>query len=77
MLNNYPNVSEETKKKVAKAMQETLVNVLNAKPEHISVSIEDADPKDWPHLISKRVNKKDLFIDSEFVKDCVNKDNNI
>lgn len=64
----YKGRDEETKKKLAKAMQESLMNVLNAPAEHISVSIEDSEPANWPDLIAKRVEKKNIYIDSEYVR---------
>lgn len=70
----YKGRDQETKEKIAKAMQETLMNVLNAPAEHISVSIEDTEPAGWKGLVNKKISKKDIFINSDFVKDCVNED---
>ena len=70
----YKGRDKELKEKIAKEMQKSLVNVLNCPYEHISVSIEDAEPTDFNKQINKKISKKDIFINSEYVKDYLNDD---
>ncbi len=40
-------VTTEQKKQIVKEMTQTLVNVLDKKPEHIHIVIDEVEPENW------------------------------
>jgi 4-oxalocrotonate tautomerase len=40
-------VTKEQKKQIVEEMTQTLVNVLNKKPEHIHIVIDEIEPENW------------------------------
>lgn len=40
-------VTTEQKRRIVEEMTQTLVNVLNKKPEHIHIVIDEVEPENW------------------------------
>lgn len=40
-------VTREQKAQIVKEMTDTLVNILNKKPEHIHIVIDEIEPENW------------------------------
>ena len=52
---------DETKKKVADAIVETMMKELGCAKNHLSVSIHDVKPENWNEEVGEKVNKDELF----------------
>jgi 4-oxalocrotonate tautomerase len=49
----WPGKSEQQKKKLAEAIVEDVVTILNLGEESVSVSIEEIEPQDWTEKVYK------------------------
>ncbi len=54
-------ISVEQKKQIVEEMTQTLVNVLNKKPEHIHIVIDEVEPENWGFagMLTTEFRKKD------------------
>ncbi len=60
-IDMFAGRDDETKKKVADAIVETMMNELGCAKEHLSVAIHDVKPEDWNSEIEANVNKDELY----------------
>ena len=60
-INMFAGRDDETKKKVADAIVETMMKELGCAKNHLSVSIHDVNPADWNQEIRANVNQDELF----------------
>ena len=60
-INMFAGRDDETKKKVADAIVETMMKELGCAKNHLSVAIHDVNPADWNEEIGANVNKDELF----------------
>lgn len=47
----YPGRTEEQKQALAKKITEDVVEIMNAKEDTISITIEDVQPEDWDSTV--------------------------
>ena len=52
---------DETKKKVAEAVVETMMKELGCQRSHLSVAIHDVDPSEWNEKIKKKVDASKVY----------------
>ncbi len=60
-IDMFAGRDDKTKKKVADAIMETMMNELGYAKEHLSVAIHDVKPEDWNSEIEANVNKDELY----------------
>lgn len=60
-IDMFAGRDDETKKKAADAIVETMMNELGCAKEHLSVAIHDVKPEDWNSEIEANVNKDELY----------------
>ena len=60
-INMFAGRDDETKKKVADAIVETMMKELGCAKNHLSVSIHDVKPENWNAEIEATVNKEELY----------------
>lgn len=60
-IDMFAGRDDETKKKVADAIVETMMTELGCAKEHLSVVIHDVKPEDWNSEIEANVNKDELY----------------
>ena len=60
-INMFAGRDDETKKKVADAIVETMMKELGCAKNHLSVSIHDVKPENWNEEIMANVDEKELF----------------
>ena len=53
-------VTAEQKKRIVEEMTQTLVNVLDKKPEHIHIVIDEVEPENWGYagILTSEYRKK-------------------
>ncbi len=66
-IDMFAGRDDETKKKVADAVVETMMKELGCKKEHLSVAINDVNPADWNEKIYDTVDK-DTIVTGELFK---------
>lgn len=47
----YPGRTEEQKKKLVKAITDSIVKIVDADDKYVSIAIEDVNPKDWAEKV--------------------------
>ena len=52
---------EETKKRVADALVETMIKELGCAKEHLSVAIHDVNPAEWDEKIADKVDEAKVY----------------
>ena len=60
-INMFAGRDDETKKRVAEAIVETMIKELGCQKSHLSVAIHDVKPENWNEEIGATVNKDELF----------------
>ena len=60
-IDMFSGRDDETKKKVADAIVETMMDELGCAKEHLSVAIHDVKPEDWNSEIEANVKKDELY----------------
>ena len=60
-INMFAGRDDETKKRVADAVVETMMKELGCAKNHLSVAIHDVDPADWNEKIRANVDKDSLY----------------
>jgi len=60
-INMFAGRDEETKKRVADALVETMIKELGCAKEHLSVAIHDVNPADWDEKIADKVDEAKLY----------------
>ena len=60
-INMFAGRDDETKKKVADAIVETMMKELGCAKNHLSVAIHDVKPENWNEEIGATVNKDELY----------------
>ena len=60
-INMFTGRDDETKKKVADAIVETMMKELGCAKDHLSVSIHDVKPENWDDEIGANINKDELY----------------
>lgn len=57
---------EETKKKVAEAVMETMMKELGCQRSHLSVAIHDIEPADWNEAVHDKVDASTVYAGEVF-----------
>ncbi len=57
---------DETKKRVADAVVETMMKELGCQKSHLSVAIHDVDPADWNEQVKARVDSSKVYAGEVF-----------
>ena len=52
---------DETKKRVAEAVLETMMKELGCQRSHLSVAIHDVDPADWNETVHEKVDPSKVY----------------
>ena len=65
-ISTYAGRDDETKKRVAEAVVETMMKELGCKVEHLSVAIHDVDPADWKETIQDKVDVSKVYAGGAF-----------
>lgn len=60
-INMFAGRDDETKKKVADAIVETMMKELGCAKNHLSVAIHDVEPSKWNQEVGETVNQDELF----------------
>lgn len=60
-INMFAGRDDETKKRVADAIVETMMKELGCAKNHLSVAIHDVDPQNWNEEIGANVKSDELF----------------
>ncbi len=60
-IDMFAGRDDETKKKVADAIVETMIKELGCQRSHLSVAIHDVKPADWNKEIGSNVNKDEIY----------------
>lgn len=60
-INMFSGRDDETKKKVADAIVETMMKELGCAKNHLSVAIHDVEPANWNKEVGENVNKDELY----------------
>lgn len=65
-INMFAGRDDETKKRVADALVETMIKELGCAKEHLSVAIHDVDPAEWDEKIADKVDEAKVFAGKVF-----------
>ncbi len=65
-INMFKGRDEETKKKVAEAIMETMMKELGCQRSHLSVAINDIDPADWNETVHDKVDVSTVYAGEVF-----------
>ena len=65
-ISMFSGRDDETKKKVADAVVETMMKELGCKKEHLSVAIHDVDPADWNDKVKSKVDVSRIYAGEVF-----------
>ena len=59
----YPGRTEEQKKKLVKAITDSIVKIVDADEKYVSIAVEDVNPKDWAEKVYRPdiLEKKDTL----------------
>lgn len=60
-ISMFSGRDDETKKKVADAVVETMMETLGCQRSHLSVAIHDVDPADWNEKIHDKVDAAKVY----------------
>ncbi|MCQ2567811.1 MAG: 4-oxalocrotonate tautomerase family protein [Mogibacterium sp.] len=60
-INMFAGRDDETKKRVADALVETMMKELGCAKDHLSVAIHDVDPAEWDEQIADKVDEAALY----------------
>ena len=60
-IDMFAGRDDETKKKVADAIVETMMKELGCAKDHLSVAIHDVKPEDWNSEIGTKVAQTELY----------------
>ena len=60
-INMFAGRDDDTKKRVADAVVETMMKELGCAKNHLSVAIHDVDPAEWNEKIRANVDKDSLY----------------
>ena len=65
-ISMFAGRDDETKKKVAEAVVETMMKELGCQRSHLSVAIHDYDPAEWNEKVGSKVDKSKLYAGEVF-----------
>lgn len=57
---------DETKKRVADAIVETMMKELGCQKSHLSVAIHDVDPADWNSQVKEKIDASKVYAGEVF-----------
>lgn len=60
-IDMFAGRDDETKKRVAEAIVETMMKELGCQKSHLSVAIHDVKPENWNAEIGSNVNRDELY----------------
>ncbi len=60
-INMFAGRDDETKKRVAEAVVDTMMKELGCAKEHLSVAIHDYAPAEWNEKIADKVNEDEVY----------------
>ncbi len=60
-ISMFSGRDDETKKRVAEAIVETMMKELGCQRSHLSVAIHDVDPADWNDKIKANIDTSKLY----------------
>ncbi|MBQ0090454.1 MAG: tautomerase family protein [Prevotellaceae bacterium] len=65
-INMFVGRDDETKKRVADAIVETMMKELGCAKNHLSVAIHDVEPANWDEEIGAHINADELYAGEVF-----------
>lgn len=60
-ISMFSGRDDETKKRVADAVVETMIKELGCQKSHLSVAIHDVDPKEWNEKVHDKVDASKVY----------------
>ena len=60
-IDMFAGRDDETKKRVADAIVETMIKELGCQPSHLSVAIHDVKPENWNEEVGSTVNTEEIY----------------
>ena len=65
-ISMFTGRDDETKKRVADAVVETMMKELGCQKSHLSVAIHDVDPANWNEVVHDKVDASEVYSGEEY-----------